>query len=258
MDKAKQVTSPIAPHFKLTQAQSPKTEVDKRFMDNIPYASCVGSLMYSMVCTRPDLAYAMSVVNRFIANPGTEHWAAVKWTLRYVKGTLDIGLKFHKDNISPCDVTGYVDSDYAGSIDTRRSLTGYCFTVLGGCVCWKSNLQKVVALSTTEAEYMAATEAIKEAVWLKGFAQEMKINATDITVYCDNQSALHLMKNPMFHERSKHIDIRLHYIREIIASGEVQVKKVKTDDNPADVMTKCVTLAKFRRCLNLLNITTLQ
>ncbi|KAM6570403.1 hypothetical protein CsatB_018388 [Cannabis sativa] len=223
-------------------------------MDSMPYASCVGSLMYCMVCTRPDLAYALIMVSRFIADPGKEHWSAVKWILRYLKGSMDIGLVYDNKFQEGIEVNGYVDSDYAGSIDTRRSITGYAFTVLGGCISWKSNLQKVVALSSTEAEYMAATEAIKEAIWLKGFTHELGFKSESITVHCDNQSALHLMKNPMFHERSKHIDIKLHFIRDIIAEKEVCVKKIGTKGNPADMMTKYVSLAKFRLCLDLLNI----
>ena len=115
-------------------------------MSRIPYASGVGSLMYAMVGTRPDLAHAMSVVSRFIANPGEEHWTALKWIMRYVKGSLNMGLVFCKDDNHSVQVNGYVDSDYAANLDTRRSLTGFVFTVLGGCVSWKSNLQKVVAL----------------------------------------------------------------------------------------------------------------
>lgn len=147
-----------------------------------------------------------------------------------------------------------MDLDYAGSLDTRRSLIVNAFTTLGGCISWKSNLQKVVALSSIEAEYIVATEAIKEALWLKGFAPELKFNSKDITVHCDNQSALHLMKNPMFHERSKHIDIKLHFIRDVVGANEVYVKKVGTEDNPSDILTNYVPLSKFSHCLSLLNI----
>ncbi|KAM6555743.1 hypothetical protein CsatB_002762 [Cannabis sativa] len=223
-------------------------------MDSFPYASGVGSLMYVMVCTRPDIAYAMSIVSRFIADPGEKHWDALKWIMRYIKGTLDLGLTYSKSYNPEIQVSGYVDSDYAGCIDTRRSITGYVFTMQGGCVSWKANLQKVVALSSTEVEYMAATEAIKEAIWLKGLAKEMGFETKNVTVFCDNQSALHLMKNPMFHERSKHIDIKVHFIRDIISRKEVQVQKIHTNHNPADMFTKAVPHAKFKYCLDLLHI----
>uniref|UniRef100_A0A803P4C9 Retrovirus-related Pol polyprotein from transposon TNT 1-94 n=1 Tax=Cannabis sativa TaxID=3483 RepID=A0A803P4C9_CANSA len=136
---------------------------------------------------------------------------------------------------------GFVDSDYAGNIDTRKSLTRYAFTVLGSFVSWKSNLQKVVALSSTETAYMAATEAVKEAIWLKGLTKDLGFNSDDVTVYCDNQRALHLMRNLMFHERSKHIDIKLHFIRYVITREEVIMKKINTAHNPADMLTMCVT-----------------
>uniref|UniRef100_A0A803QJ04 Retrovirus-related Pol polyprotein from transposon TNT 1-94 n=1 Tax=Cannabis sativa TaxID=3483 RepID=A0A803QJ04_CANSA len=212
------------------------------------------SLMYAMVCSRPDIWYAMSMVSRYLADPGQQHWSALKWILRYIKGTLDLGIKFGNESFTKEVVTSCVDLDYAGCLDTRRSLRGYVFTVLGGCVSWKETLQKVVALSSIEAEYMATAEAIKEALWLKGFTTELGLNSEDTTVHCDNQNALHLMKNPMHNERSKHIDIRLHFIRDIISSNQVQVRKINTDQNPADMLTKCVTLDKFKHYLNLLNI----
>ena len=253
MDKSKPVMTPLAAHFKLTKEQSPKPEHEREMMDSIPYASGVGSLMYAMVCTRPDIAYAMSIVSRFIADPGEEHWYALKWIMRYIAGSLHLGLTYSAKYNSQKEVIGYVDSDYAGCMDSRRSLTGYVFTMLGGCVSWKANLQKVVALSSTEAEYMAATEVIKEAIWLKGLAKEMGFNSENITVYCDNQSALHLMKNPIFHERSKHIDIKMHFIREVISNQEVLVDKIHTNHNPADMLTKAVPQVKFKHCLELLN-----
>ncbi|KAM6546496.1 hypothetical protein CsatB_027232 [Cannabis sativa] len=256
MSEAKTVTTPLASHFKLAQNQAPANEEDRLYMDNVPYASCVGSLMYCMVCTRPDLAYALSMVSRFISDPGKTHWEAVKWILRYLNGTSNVGLLYRDNGKFETEIAGYVDSDYAGSIDTRRSITGYAFTVFGGCISWKLNLQKVVALSTTEAEYMAATEAIKEAIWLRGFTEELGFKGEDITVHCDNQSAIHLMKNPMYHERSKHIDIKLHFIREVITRKEIQIKKIGTKENPADMLTKYVPQAKFRLCLNLLSILT--
>ena len=116
---------------------------------------------------------------------------------------------------------GFVDADYVGNIDTRKSLTGYVFTVFGRAISWKANLQLVVALSTTETEYMAMTEAVKETIWLKGITEESAMNRGKVVVYCDNQSAIHLAKNQSFHERSKHIDVRLHFVRDIVVAGEI-------------------------------------
>ncbi|XP_075479264.1 secreted RxLR effector protein 161-like [Primulina tabacum] len=153
----------MALHFKLSTHQAPKFEDEREYMKKLPYASAVGRLMYLMVCTRPDLAYTVSLVSIFKANPGDEHWKSVKWILRYLKGTTDTGLIFKDSRENDNLIAGYVDSDYAGSIDTRKSLNGYIFTINGTSVSWKSNLQPIVALSTTEAEYVTVTEAFKEA-----------------------------------------------------------------------------------------------
>ena len=136
---------------------------------------------------------------------------------------------------------GFVDADYAGNIDTRKSLTGYLFTVFGGAVSWKA-VQSVVAFSTTEAEYMAMTEAVKEVIWLKGITEELAMYRCKVVVYCDNQSVIHLAKNRSFHERSKHIDVRLHFVKDIIDAGEIGVGKVPTKDNPSDILTKSLNV----------------
>ncbi|KZV56298.1 hypothetical protein F511_00295 [Dorcoceras hygrometricum] len=255
MADAKPVGIPIAPHVKLSATEPPQTEEDKQDMDKIPYAEAVGSIMYCMMCTRPDLAYALSVTSRFMSNPGREHWCALKGVLRYLKGAKDLGICYGLSRNKTNVVEGFVDSDYAGCLDTRKSLSGYIFTCFGGAVSWKASLQKVVALSTTEAEYMAATEAIKEALWAKGFCEEMKISHGEVVIYCDNQSAIHLMRNPRFHERSKHIDIRLHFIREVIESGRIKVDKIGTEDNPADALTKSIPFGKFKHCLEAVQVT---
>lgn len=151
-------------------------------------------------------------------------------------------------------VFGFVDSDYAKDIDNRRSISGYVFT-LGGCaISWKAQLQSTVALSTTEAEYMAVTEGLKEAIWLKGLFGELDESRNVTTVFCDNQSAIFLAKDQMFHDRTKHIDVRYHFVREVIARGDFKVSKIHTNDNPVDVFTKCLPVAKFSLCLNLVGL----
>jgi hypothetical protein len=133
MKGAKSVVTPLAPHFRLSGNQSPTTAEDKAYMEHVPYASAVGSLMYAMVCTRPDISQAVSVVSRFMVNPGKAHWEAVKWILRYLKGTIDTCLCFGGD---ACHISGFVDSDYAGDLDRRRSTTGYVFQIHGAPVSW--------------------------------------------------------------------------------------------------------------------------
>ena len=253
-EKTKPVRTPLAPHFKLSASQCPKTEEEREYMSKVPYSNAVGSLMYAMVYTRPDISHAVGTVSRYMHNPGKEHWQAVKWILRYIQKTLDVGLIFEKDDMVGQHVVGYCDSDYAGDLDKRRSTTGYVFTLAKTPVSWKSTLQSTVALSTTEAEYMAITEAVKEAIWLQGLLDDLGVGHKQVTVFCDSQSAIHLAKNQVYHARTKHIDVRYHFVWEIIEEGGVLVQKIKTDDNPADMLTKVVTSIKFNHCLDLINI----
>jgi hypothetical protein len=224
-------------------------------MAHVPYANLVGSLMYAMVCTRPDISQAVSMVSRYMHAPGKGHWQAAKWILRYILGTVDVGLKFERVNSGLDQIlVGYVDSDYAGDLDKRRSTTGYVFTLAGGPVSWRSTLQNTVALSTTEAEYMAVADAIKEAIWLHGLIEDLGILQKNVKVLCDSQSAIHLAKNQVHHARTKHIDVRFHFVREIMEEGDILLQKIGTADNPADMLTKVVTGAKFKHCLGLANI----
>ena len=140
---------------------------------------------------------------------------------------------------------GYTDSDMAGDLDGRKSTSGFLFTFAWGAVSWQSKLQKCVALSTTEAEYIAAAEAGKEMLWIKRFLQELGIIQKEYKVHCDSQSALDLSKNSMYHSRTKHIDIRYHWIREVM---EQQLQKIHTDENPADMLTNGVTREKLELC----------
>ncbi|KAL6310751.1 hypothetical protein AAG906_015088 [Vitis piasezkii] len=139
-------------------------------MSKVPYASAIGSLMYAMVCTRLDIAHAVGVVSRFMSRPRKQHWEAVKWILRYLKGSLDTCLCFTGASLK---LQGYVDADFAGDIDSRKSTTGFVFILGGTTISWASNLQKIVTLSTIEAEYVAATEVGKEMIWLHGFLDEL-------------------------------------------------------------------------------------
>ena len=253
-EKTKPVSTSLAPHFKLSASQCPKTEEEREYMSKVPYSNAVGSLMYAMVCTRLDISHAVGTVRRYMHNPRKERWQAVKWILRYIQKTLDVGLIFDNDDMVGQHVVGYCDSNYAGDLDKRRSTTGYVFTLAKAPVSWKSTLQSTVALSTTEAEYMAITEAIKEAIWLQGLLDDLGVGQKQVTVFCDSQSAIHLAKNQVYHARTKHIDVRYHFVREIIEEGGVLVQKIKTDDNPADMLTKVMTTIKFNHCLDLINI----
>ncbi|XP_028083060.1 putative cysteine-rich receptor-like protein kinase 35 [Camellia sinensis] len=192
-----------------------------------------------MVSTQPDIAHAVGVVSRFLSNPGKEHWEAVKWILRYLKGTTKMCLCFR--NAKPV-LEGYTDSDMVGDLDGRKSTSGFLFTFAGGAVSWQSKLQNYVALSTTEAEYITAAEAGKEMLWLQRFLQELGLKQEKFMVHCDSQSAIDLSKNSMYHSRTKHINIRYHWIREVMERQLLELIKIHTDKNPADILTKCLTV----------------
>ncbi len=168
MSKCKAVYSTCR-SLQIKSAQCPTSEKEKEEMKKVPYNSAVGSLMYDMVCTRPDIAHAVGVVSQFQSNPGKDHWEAVKWILRYLRGSSRVCLSF-----GDCQTVldGYTDADMAGHIDSRKSTSGYLMIFAGGAVSWQSKLKKCMALSTTETEYIAVTEACKEMLWLKKFLHE--------------------------------------------------------------------------------------
>ncbi|GKB59914.1 hypothetical protein Tco_0916100 [Tanacetum coccineum] len=214
-------------------------------MSRVPYASVVGSLMFAMICTRPDIAHVVGVVSRYMAEPGREHWEAVKRILRYIKGTSDVALCFGESDLN---VKGYVDSDYAGDLDGSKSTTGYVFTLSGEIVSWVSKLQSIVVMSITEAEYVAVAQANKEAVWLKMLLEELGHEQEKITLFCDNQSALYLARNPVFHSKTKHIRVQYHFVRQKVEEGTVDMQKIHTDDNVVNYLTKAINCDKFIWC----------
>nr|GEW65261.1 Gag-Pol polyprotein [Tanacetum cinerariifolium] len=220
MQDCKPISTSFPTDVTLSSKMSPSSEKERMEMYRVPYASAVVSLMFAMICTRPDIAHAVGVVIRYMAEPGREHWEAVKRILRYVKGTLDVALCFGDSDLT---VTGYVDSDYASNLDGSKSTTGYVFTLSGETVSWVSKLQSVVAMSTTEAEYVAAAQASKEAVWLKMLLEELGYKQEKITLFCDNQSALYLARNPTFHSKTKHIRVQYHFVREKVEERTVDM-----------------------------------
>lgn len=218
------------------------------------YQSAVGSLMYAMLGTRPDLAYAVSVVSRYSSNPNDKHQKAVKRIFRYLNGTIDLTLTYRGD-LMP--LNGYTDADWAGDRDTRRSTSGFTFNIGSGALSWQSKRQPTVALSSCEAEYMGQTQATKEAVWLRALLKDLDeaYDAPMATViHCDNQGAMALAKNPEFHARTKHIGIQHHFVREKISDGDIELKFVPTEQQIADGLTKALPkdrFEEFRRALGL-------
>jgi hypothetical protein len=216
MEYCNQAFVPLTAGIKLSEEMCPKTPEERKRMENTPYASALGSLMYAMLFTRPDLCYAVGLLSRYQKNPGIEHWKQIKHALRYVKATLDYSLCFNQKDLQ---LQGYTDSDWQGDPDDRKSTSGYLFTLAGGAISWRSKKQDSVAVSSMEAEYIAASEAVKEAVWLKEFLSTLKIIESarkPVVVYCDNQAAIRVSRDPKYHSKSKHIEGRYHYIRDVI------------------------------------------
>ena len=189
---------------KLNSSQWPRGEKDKAKMGRVLYASTVGSLMYVMICTRTEIAFVVGTVSRYMSNPGKEHWAAVKWILRYLKGTSGVYLRY---GCGKPMLEGFPDSHMSGDVDSSRSTSGYVMTYVGGVVSWQSRLQKALALSTIEAEYMAVVEARNELIWMRDFLNElgMKQEKSYFIVITRVPSTL-----PAYHSHTKHIQRRYH------------------------------------------------
>lgn len=254
MDQAKTVSTPIESNIKITKEMSPTTEDEKCEMEKRPYRELIGSLIYLANATRPDIAYAASTLSRFCADPGVDHWHIAKRVLRYLKATSHYGITYTKNK--EC-LKAYTDSDWAGDIDDRKSCTGNVATLAGGPISWKSRKQTSVALSTMEAEYVALSEISREVVYIKRLLTHMgfeKYTAPPINVFCDNQSAIELSKNSVFHKRSKHIDINFHFTRELVDKKEIIIHYLQTDYMPADIFTKALTKYKHDRCVEMLNL----
>ena len=196
---------------------------DYSFIENVPYREAVGSLLYLVTISRPDIAYAVSQVAKFCEKPGKVHWNAVKRIFAYLAGTSTLALQYG-GTVSP--LVGYTDADYAGDTKTRRSTTGFVFLLNGGPVSWTSRQQTCVSLSTTESEYVAASETSKEAIWLLQLINELENHETGpVSLFCDNQSAIRLVRKPEFHNRTKHIDVRFHFVREQQADQKIKLSR---------------------------------
>ena len=217
-----------------------------RPVDMISYQSIVGSLLYAAITTRPDIAQAVGVVSKFCANPTQSHLTAAKRILRYLKGTIYRGLSYKK--CADGNLIGYSDADWAGDVDDRHSTSGNVFLLAKGAVSWLSKKQATVALSTAEAEYVALTTATQEAIWLRRLLTDVgKPLAEPVVINEDNQGAIAMAKNPVGHARTKHIDVRYHFVREGVQDGAIILKYVATDEMIVDILTKPLPKYPFEK-----------
>lgn len=243
MSDCKPASTPMETGLKLIKCDSKP--------DNLPFRELIGCLMYIVVCTRPDIANAVSILSQFNDCFSETHWKAAKRVLRYLKGTINYCLTFSKTNT---EINAFVDADWASNEVDRRSYTGFVFKLGGSTVSWQSRKQKTVALSSTEAEYMALSDACKEALFIRTFLYECLGIECKISIYNDSQSAQKLCCNPMFHARTKHIDVRHHFIRENVNKGIIKLCYVCTDDMVADILTKPLTKFKTEKFVSELGL----
>lgn len=214
-----------------------------------PSRNLIGCLMYAMQCTRPDLCTAINFLSRYQNKNNKELWQNLKRVLRYIKGTIKLKLTYSKSlNIE--SLVGYVDADWGGNETDRRSTTGYMFKLFGNLVSWNTKRQNSVAASSTEAEYMALFEAVRETLWIKSLLQSIDYEIKgSIVIFEDNQSCISIANNPAFHKRSKHIDIKYHFTREQIENNTIIIKYISTDNQLADIFTKQLPSPKFNEII---------
>ena len=207
---------------------------------NHGYAQLIGSLMYLALASRPDIAYSVNQLAQFTSNPKAMHWTAVKRIFRYLKQTKNAKLTYGGNDaeINNTELNFFCDADWGNGPD-RKSISGYVTIIAGGAVAWSSKKQQTVALSTAEAEYIAATHVTKQVLWHRSLYSELKFSLpTTSTIFTDNQAAIAISHHPEFHARTKHIDINYHFLRDLISAGTVNTIYVNTRDNLADLFTK--------------------
>jgi len=223
---------------------------DSKFRQH--YQSIIGSLLYLMLGTRPDIAFAVIKLAQFASNPSDDHMDRAHHVLRYLAHTTEYQLVY--DGKSNKGLMGFSDSDWGGDLASSRSTTGFMFQLAGGVICWQSHAQKTVAHSSTEAEYMAVSDAGRQLRWIQQLLGELGIHETKTPLHMDNQGAIFNASNPTTERRTKHINIRYHYIRDLVEDGYVDLFYVEGTKNPADMFTKVLKASSFYNCRDDLGI----
>ena len=243
MNSTRPVRTPMDDYISLKHIDKEDAPFDSK-----TYQRAVESLMYAMIGTRPDIAFAVSKLSQFNQNPSESNWRGVKRVFRYLGGTINYGIKYDADQ----GLIGYSDADWGGDTHERKSTTGGTFLLGGGAISWNSKKQTCVATSTMESEYIALCSAGKMGYWIKSWLlqtnQEKLLSDKPILIKGDNQSSLMFSKGLGNHSRSKHIDIQYHYVRELAESGLIQLEYVNTTEMVADMLTKPLTYEAFRNC----------
>ncbi|KAI4331677.1 hypothetical protein MLD38_029838 [Melastoma candidum] len=237
--------------FPIEQCHQPQVSSSPLLADPVRYRRLVGRLIY-LTITRPELSYSFHVLAQFMQAPRQDHWDAAIRVLRYLKSSPGQGLLLEPQSL---DLAAYCDSDWASCPITRRSVTGYFITLCGCPVSWKTKKQNTVSRSSAEAEYRSMAAAVSEILWLRGLLASLGIRPVSSTrLFCDNQAALHIAANPVFHERTKHIEIDCHFVRDHIRSGAVHTSHISTQLQLADIFTKALGRDRFHFLLTKLGI----
>lgn len=237
MENCKHVDTPMVLKLKLGKEDGAEK------VDETDFRSLIGCLMY-LTATRPDIMHAVSILSRFIHCAKEVHLQAAKRVLRYIKGTLDYGVWFNYNQ--DFNFHGFSDSDWGGSLDDMKSTSGYCFTLGSGMFSWSSKKQDIVAQSTAEAEFIAAAAAVNQALWLRKILVDLQMTQAEPTrVFVDNQAAIAISNNSVFHGKTKHFNIKLYFLREVQKEGEVLLQYCKTEDQLADIFTKTLSKGRF-------------
>lgn len=244
MAECKPIGNPCDVNAKLT------VDSGTTIVGQVPYQEAVGCLLFVAPGTRPDIAYAVHSMSRFNSCYTAVHWQAVKRIMRYLSGTINYTLTYSRSQKTEVgrNLVGFTDADWASDVDNRQSVTGYVFLMADGAVAWLSIKQPTVALSSTEAEYVALAATVQEAIWLRQLAKELGAGDGILTpINCDNQSAIKLAQCAGFRPRTRHIDIKYHFLREH-EERDVEILFVSTNTNLADVLTKAVSGEKLVYC----------
>jgi hypothetical protein len=238
------VTTPMEKGAVFTHNQCPRTEAEQEEMRSRPYAKAIRKIMYLCLVSFPQLLFAMRTLSQFMQNPGKVHWEGIKQVLRYLKGAKDLQLVLGGVDEG---LKGFLDSDFASQPD-RHSISGYAFLYGGGAILWSSKRQPIVTLSSTKVEYVVLTHIAKEAIWLQALISEvLHPLPVPTSIFCDNNGAKALVKDDTFHARTKHIDIRYHFIHERVHSRAITIIWTLTEDMVADIFTKALDCTKFEK-----------
>lgn len=209
-----------------------------------PYRELLGSLMYIMLCVRPDVCYPVGYLGRFQQDSSTVHWNALKRVVRYLSGTRTLCLEYRRNSDAEA-LVGYADADWATDLQDRKSVSGFAFKVYGCTVSWSSKKQSTVSLSSSEAEYVALSAAVAEAVWIIGILEDLHVAAKPVTIFEDNHGCICMAKN-LENKRTKHIDVKHHFIRDLVGRGTLNVEPIGTHDQLADLFTKSLEATRFQ------------